>query len=161
MKTKLYVVLLIGIGLSSCEKEKYEGGIKHDPALAGELRSSPETLTIGDNNLVLRTYLWRDFQPVAEKDGSKLMCINKLTDVDNLTIVNTIALRKQYVVNGNEIWTANYIEIRNYVDYIIEGYARGGPKWGPNIEVDVICEFENSGTIHRILAKSQPIYRTD
>lgn len=153
--------MTIVFGLCSCEKDKIEGKTKNDTEFAQELRESPETISIGNNTLVLTTYLWRDFMPISEENGSKMMCINKLTEVNNVPILSTIELKKQYVIKGNEVWTAEYNEIKNSTDFILEGIVRDGPKWGPNIEVDVVCEFENSGTTHRILARSQLINRTE
>lgn len=162
MKNAILIVLTLVVGLSACKKEEeIEGKTKVDPKLAQELWSSAENLVIGNNTLVLSTYLWRDFMPSAEENGSSLICINKLTEVDSMPILNTISLKKQYVIKDNEIWTADYTEIKNDIDFILEGVVRDGPKWGPDIEVDVVCEFENSGTTYRILAKSQAITRAD
>jgi len=159
---KLNVILLILIiGLVSCKKEKINGKIKNDPEFASELKSTPENITIGNNTFFLTTYLWRDFMPIAEENGSPMICINFLTEKDSLSIPNTAELKKQYVVKGNEIWTADYSEIKKDKNFIIEGVVREGPKWGPNITVDVVCEFELSGTSYRVLAKSQNINRTD
>lgn len=149
------------VGLSSCKKDDVKDTINTDSKFAEELRSSPETIIIGSNYLILKIYLWRDFMPIAEENGSKLFCNSKLTDVDNVPILNSITLNKLYVIKGDEIWATNYSEIRNNTSFILEGIANGGPKWGPDIEVDVVCEFANSGTIYRILAKSQWIKRTE
>lgn len=159
-KTRLIILALIA-ALSSCKKEQIDGDIQTDPTFAEALKSSPESLTIGNNNLHLTTYLYRDFMPVSEVDGREMVCINKLTEADSMPVSSSIALKKQYVIKGNEIWEAPYNEIRNDTDYMLEGVVTGGPKWGPHIEVDVVCEFEFSGSIHRILAKSQLINRTD
>jgi hypothetical protein len=148
------------MGFFSCKKEKVVGKIKTDPEFASELKSSPENIVIGNNTLVLATYLWRDFMPIAEENGSPMICINFLTEKDSLTITHSIDLKKQYVVNGNEVWTADYSEVKKSSDFIIEGLVREGPKWGPNINVDVICEFETSGSTYRVLAKSQEINKT-
>lgn len=160
MKKITLILLTIVFVLSSCEKDKIEGKIKNDPEFAQELRESHENISIVNKTLVLTTYLWRDFMPIAEENGSKMMCVNKLTEVDSIPILSTIELKKLYIIKGNEIWTAEYSEIRNSIDFIVEGVVRDGPKWGPNVEVDVVCEFENSRTTHRILAKSQLINKT-
>lgn len=161
MKNIILIILALVVVLGSCKKEKDEGNIKNDSSFAEELRSSPENISLGNNNLILTTYLWRDFMPPSEEDGSKMMCINKLTEVDSIPILNTITLKKQYVIKGNEIWTAEYSDIKIGNEHILEGVVRDGPKWGPDIEVDVVCEFEDSGTMHRILAKSQWINKTE
>jgi len=161
MKKVNLVVLVIAFALFSCKKEKIGGKIKNDPKLAQELRESPERITLDNNTFVLTSFLWRDFMPIAEKDGSKMMCINWLTDVDSVSISSSINLKKQYVIKDNEVWTAEYSETKNSNDYTIEGFVRNGPKWGPDIEVDVVCEFENLSQTYKILAKSQLILRTE
>ncbi len=160
MRTIKIVSLLLFIGLISCNKEKIDGKIKTDPQLEAELKSSPENIVLGNNEFVLTTYLSRDFMPIAEENGSPMMCLNTLTEKDSLTISHSIELKKQYVIKGNEIWTADYSEIKKPNDYTFEGFVREGPKWGPNINVDVVCEFEISGTTYRVLAKSQEINKT-
>ena len=153
------MIPIILFGLYSCKKNKVEGKIINDPEFAEELRQSNDTLTIGDNTLVLKTDLWRDFFPPAEENGSPMVTINKITDIDSVTLQSTINLKKQYVLKEDEIWTADYSEVKEN-DFILEGIVRDGPKWGPNIEVDVVCEFENSGIIYRIISKSQLINAT-
>lgn len=149
------------VGLSSCKKEDIEGKTKKSSKFADELRSSPENITLGSNTLMLETFLWRDFMSIAEENGSKMMCINRLIDVDSVPLPNTMKLKKQYVIKGNEVWAADYMKTSNDIDYILSGSVRDGPKWGPKIEVDVVCEFENSGITFRIIAKSQLINRTE
>ncbi len=165
MKKTVLIIAALAIGLNSCEKEESEGRVKNDPEFAQELMSSPETVTIGNNNLVLETYIWRDFMPVrggndGDGNGSGMFCVSKLTEVDGAPILSTIELIKHYVIKGDEIWTADYVEVRKDRDHILEGVVKEGPKWGPDIEVDVVIEFENSGTTYRILAASQRIGRT-
>ena len=161
MKHLLLIALAIIVVLSSCKKEDKKDSIRPDSKFAQELRSSPETIIIGSNYLMLTTYLWRDFMPIAEEDGSKLFCNTRLTDVDQVAISSSITLNKLYVINGDEVWTTNYSKTSNNISYILEGAAKDGPKWGPEIEVDVVCEFANSGTVYRILAKSQWINKTE
>jgi hypothetical protein len=160
MKKIILICFALTIVLSSCRKEKIDDTVKNDSKLADELRSSPETISIENNNLILTTYLWRDFMPVAEENGSKMICINNLTEIDSIPILNTITLKKQYIIKGNEVWTADYLEISKNFDFIINGIVREGPKWGPDFEVDVVCEFDNAGKTHRIIAKSQLINKT-
>jgi hypothetical protein len=161
MSNLILITLTLLLGLSVCQEEKVEDRIKNDPKFAEELRQSPESITIANNKLILSTYLWRDFMPISEENGSNMICINKVTEVDKIPILPNIILKKQYVILGNEIWTADYLEIRKISDFIIEGIVRDGPKWGPSIEVDVVCEFDYDGTAYRILSKSQLIGRTE
>lgn len=162
MKNILLITLALTLGLTSCKKDEQDkSNVSTDSKFAAELRSSATKIAIGNNNLILTTYLWRDFMPVAQKDGSVLSCVSKLTDIYNTPISGTIILKKQYVINGDEIWTSDYNKIVHDIDYILEGTVTSGPKWGPDIEVQVVCEFENSGVVYRVLANSQWINRTD
>ena len=162
MKHLLLITLTVVVGLSSCKKDdKDEATVRTDSKFANELRSRPESIIMGSNYLILTTYMWRDFMPIAEENGSNLFCTIKLKDVDNVAISKSIKLNKLHVIKGDEIWTTNFSKIKNDIAYILEGIANNGPKWGPDIDVDVVCEFENSGTVYRILAKSQSINRTE
>lgn len=156
---KWFVLLMVVIALYSCQKDKVKGGV-YNPDFATELKSSPEQVNINENHLVLSTELWRDFMPIAEEEGSKMMCLNWLEDSNNLPLVSSLTLKKQYVINGDEVWGASYEDIHYKNDFTLEGRVGDGPKWGPDIAVDVVCEFENNGTTYRIIAKSQMIGAT-
>ena len=73
-------VLSLLIGLTSCKKVKNNEDIMTDFEYASQLNSTYETIVIGDNSFILTTYIWRDFMPVAEENGSPVICINKLTE---------------------------------------------------------------------------------
>jgi len=163
MKYVIFLSMTFILCLYSCEKEPLESveNIKVDSVFANELRSLPDSLIIENNTLILNTYLWRDYMPVSEKNGSKMYCVNKLTDINKQPIISTISLKKQYIVKDDEVWTAEYMQLKDSPSYILEGYVNGGPKWGPNIKVDVICEFEHLGITYRIHAKAQQINKTE
>lgn len=160
MKNIIIVSLLLLTGFVACNKDKTDGKIKTDAELVAELKSSPEQIEIGTQTFFLTTYLWRDFMPIAEENGSLMMCVNSLTEKDSLTITHSIELKKQYVINGDKVWTADYSETKKPTDFVIKEVVHDGPKWGPNINVDVVCEFDISGTVYRVLAKSQKINKT-
>ena len=157
MKKINIILIIIVFGLVSCNKEKIEGKIKTDPEFATELKSTPENVVIGSNTFFLRTGLWRDFMPTPDNNRSAMICLNFLTEKDSSAIMSIIELKKQYVVKGDEVWTAEYSEVKKSEKSVIEGVVREGPKWEPLITVDVICEFEVSGTVYRVLSKSQKI----
>lgn len=141
--------------VQACEDVDYS-----NPELAIALRSSAESIDVGDQNLILETYLWRDFMPIAAKDGSALLCVNYLKEEGEKPLLPTLELKRQYVLKGSDVWVANYSEIRKENDFFIEGVVRGGPKWGPDILVDVVCEFEYQGNMYRIIARDQLIHKT-
>lgn len=160
MKKILFFSLITVASFTSCEKEEMKFDIKNDARLAEELRLNPDTIKIDSIDLTLSTSLYRDFMPISEENGRKMACINNLTVSKNASILNQITLKRQYLINGNEIWTASYNKVEK-TNNSITGTVINGPKWGPNINVDVVSEFEMNGNIYKILAKSQLITRTD
>jgi hypothetical protein len=155
-------ILFIFLGaFFSCESNEQDiEKANSNPSLT-ELKKSPDTLKIGNHTIVLSTYLWRDFMPISEENGSKLLAVNKLVEVDSLSLPNNWILKKQYVILGSDIWVNSYHETRKERDYIWYGFGKDGPKWGPDTLVDVVCEFEVSGKNYRIMARSQNINQTN
>lgn len=131
-----------------------------DGQLAEELRLSPDTIVIENNRLFLKDiYVWRDMMPVITNESSRMIVKGHFIS-DEKEALNGIILKKHYVVQDDRIWISDYneSEVRKpmHLNYI-ETVVRNGPKWQTNTIVDVICEFEYSGKIHRIIAKSQLI----
>jgi hypothetical protein len=160
MKKAPILIVTIALLFCSCEKDGFEGAFIQNPEFEAELRSSPDTLIINDYTFHLQRYLWRDFMPPSEENGSKMFCVNKLTESDEQVVPESIELVRQYVLKGSQIWPAEFSEIRTDEDCIIEGFLRDGPKWGPNIEVDIVCEFKYLGKRYRVMAKAQMIHKT-
>lgn len=85
--------------------------------------------------------------PISPPDGNKLISINRLVDIDSVSIPGNISLAEQYIINGDSLWTTLYTnETRKTQPYIIERVSKGGPKWGPNIEVTVIAKVVDANT---------------
>ncbi|MBK9292222.1 MAG: hypothetical protein IPM52_11435 [Bacteroidetes bacterium] len=162
MKNFVLYLLLI-VGLASCQKHDNELSVSTDARLAASLRKSSQSLNISGNKLMLSTYLWRDFMPMIEGsgEGSRLLGVIRLADTVEAALPQQIRLVRLYVIKGNEVWQTGFSESSMSNSFTIEGVVRNGPFWGPNIEVDVVLEFEISGRMHRIMAKKQTIHRTD
>jgi hypothetical protein len=164
MKSRALFIVLFCMILFSCEKENVEDSTSNDAQLALELKNEPETLTIDNSTYRLEAYLWRDFMPGPgqPENGTPLVSINNLINTDSLPIPDDIVLTRQYVVNGDEVWSAEYSEVMLKEKYILEGMSKNGPRWDAGTEVEVICEFVNeaTGDTHRIMAKNQKIEAT-
>ena len=160
MVNRFVAILIIIISLNSCKKDQLNGNTQTNAALADSLRLSPFAAQIDNDSLFLSTYVWRNFMPGIGKDGSGLYCSNQLTYKDSLPIPSGLKLKTQYVINENQIWTNQHPEINYEQSSIIEGSVSGGPKWGPDIFVDVVCEFEIDNHTYRIIAKHQKINAT-
>ncbi|MNU62908.1 hypothetical protein D3C71_521480 [compost metagenome] len=156
---KLILIFSLSIvGLFSCKKETKTP--KTD--LLEVVKNSPETITIGNNVLTLDVLLWRDFMPGigSSENGSSLYCSVELKNSQNLDLHENITLKRVYVINGNEFWNSVLIEQNHGLAHVVAGGANEGPIWGPDIQVDVVCEFEYNGVIRRMISKSQNIEMT-
>lgn len=160
MISRVSMVLIILLAFYSCTKDKIDGSIQTDTAFADSLRASPAGVQIDSDSLLLTTDVWRDFMPEIGKNGSGLYCANQLIYKDSLPIPSGLKLKNQYVINGNQIWTNQHPEISNEEPFTIRGVISDGPRWGPDIFVDVVCEFEIENKTYRIIAKQQKIDAT-
>lgn len=160
MKYKLPVIIIVLLTIIGCKKDKIEGSVQTNATLADSLKLSPAGVLINNDSLLLTTYLWRDFMPQQdEKGGSNLYCSTTLHFKDSLPILEGITFKNVYVLKGDQIWS-NHLTTDFTTSTVINGVLRNGPKWGPNIFVDVVCEFAIKNTVYRIVAKQQKIDAT-
>jgi hypothetical protein len=139
------IVLMTGSFLTACEKDEVSN-IKKDKELVLELNSKAvDVVTIDAHAYSLDAYLWRDFMPISPPNGKPLISINWLILTDSTVIPDNIELKQQYVIFGDSIWIADYDNVtRQSPDYKQEKVSRNGPKWGPNVNVDVIAKITDS-----------------
>ena len=162
-----YSFLIILIFTLNCSDNGIgNNDIEVNPKLIKELRSaSSETIQIENNSFVLDAYLWRDFMPMSPLNGRPLISVNKLIELNSETIPNNIDLVKQYVINEDSIWITDYEDERRNSNspHIIERSSRNGPKWGPQVNVDVVSKIFDSktGENHYLILKNVFINRTD
>ena len=128
----------------------------HSCASADELRSSPTTININGSILSLDVSVWRDFMPPTENNGKPMTSTIHLNLISGPDILSNIHLVRQYVIYGNEIWAADLFFIGINGSFI-EATSSGGPKWGPNVLVDVVLEFTYANQMYRIQAPLQNI----
>jgi len=126
------------------------------------LLSSPESWTSGSLHFTISAFLWRDFMPVSvlEAEGSSLYASITLTESNQSPIPADLVWEKVYLVNGDKLWEAEFFDTVYQESWQLEGSASNGPKWGPDINVDVIGEGVYKGERFRILLKNQPIIKT-
>ena len=156
--------LLLALALSACSAFDGDDGLQ-DPSL-GQLRAAPVTLALGDQDVVLRTFMWRNFQPVSPPDGKPLIALFWAHTTDETALPSGLAVDAVWVINGDDVWAARPSdeatppsEQRPDQAYAV---ARGGPKWGPQIEVDAVVRVRDAdGAAFLLRAPAQPIVRTD
>ncbi len=151
------LILLLFLSLA-CSKPK-DGNIPNSPTIS-ELLNSPSSIVLGNNVLNLEGYFYRDFMPPTQPNGSPLIAICRVIDSSGAALNDSIELTKFYMIYQNQLWKSDYTDLRWIEPNGIEGVARNGPKWGPDVFVDVVCEFRSKGTLYRLLAKEQEIEAT-
>lgn len=154
--------------LSKCNDNNKNGEksiIVQNASFVSELfEKSSESINIGQNKYILEAYLWRDFQPISPPDGRPLSAINRLVNVDSTDISEKVDLIEQYVIKNDSVWIAPYDHTSPHTpEFRIEKISGNGPKWGPEIYVDVIAKVRdiNTGTDYFIRKENVNILRTD
>ncbi|NER31574.1 MAG: hypothetical protein F6J89_29145 [Symploca sp. SIO1C4] len=130
------------------------------------LQSAPEQIEVQNTKLTLETYLWRDFMPISPPDGKPLIAVIRIKAQDSMEFPTSIISDKLWIINGQEIWETEFTNeeqiASNSTPSLLEKVARGGPKWEPGVEVDVIIRIidENNHT-YLLKTSNQLINRTD
>jgi len=159
------IIILIAISfLAGCEKDEVPN-VKVDKDLILELDSKVvSVVTIDSHDYFLDSYLWRDFMPISPPNGKPLISINWLIRADSSSIPDNIELKLQYVIYGDSVWIADYEnETHQTPEYKQEKVSRNGPKWGPNVYVDVIAKITETKTNRDYYLKRDKVFiiRTD
>lgn len=155
------MLLLTTVSLSQCSDP-----VSSPPDIPIEtLLAAPDTLKIENQRFVLSTVLWRDFQPVSPPDGKPLIALAYIQTTDSSTISSSIDADAIYIVYNNQVWKSFFSnEILTPDDlrpYRIGRIAREGPKWGPDVYVDVIVRTKAGDQDYLLKAGRQYIDRTD
>lgn len=122
------------------------------------LQSSPEIITLGHRQYVLETSLTRNFQPVNPPEGRPLVAFIYVTATDSLEFPSTLNTDHIWIVYGSEVWETDFSEDPEPPHSInqLAKAARNGPKWGPEIYVDVIVSIiDDRGQRHLLKASHQ------
>ena len=131
------------------------------------LLAAPEEIEINGTEYTLETYLQRDFMPFCPPDGRPLVAVVKVKAPGETAISSKIDATRLWVVKGVEIWKT---ELTNparpgysTIGDTLEKVGRdGGPKWEPEITVDVVVKIIDleSGESYLLKASNQYIHMT-
>jgi hypothetical protein len=151
---KICFILLI-LFILSCDLMEPHPSVPPD-----ELLSAPEKILIDNREFILETYMWRDFQPVSPPDGKPLIAIVWITAVDSLAIPAELDATRLWIIKDREVWETPFSdEDRGHVpDHKLEKVARNGPKWGPNITVDVVVRVVDKRNGRQYLLRASEQY---
>lgn len=124
-----------------------------------QLREVPLHVSFGGQTLVLESYLWRDFMPVAPREGRPLAAVLRLR-ARGEPVSRAVRVDSAWVIWGDQVWaTAPTADAPSGGD--MELLARGGPRWPPGTEVDVVVRLRERNAYAFLRAARQRIRRTD
>src|SRR3989304_1017754 len=104
-----------------------------------QLRSAPTRIVADGRTLTLTAFLWRDFMPPSPADGRPLQGVLRIATEDGSPVAATVTVDRSWVIFSGDVWAAAVEEgPRGGNTPHYEGIVRDGPKWGPNVAVDVV-----------------------
>jgi hypothetical protein len=161
---KLTVVLgcLLFLALAGCGSDENNPLVPKIPA--DELRTAPQRIALGDQEYALETHLWRDFMPISPPDGKPLIALLRVVEQNAEPIAPDLKVEYLWVINGAKIWATTLSDesLPPSPQNELQAIARGGPKWGPQIQVDVVVGLRcGQGSLQLLRAPNQWIGRTD
>lgn len=158
MKRLLLVFTALSvIGFNACTLDPNDSYTDPIP----ELKSSDDSVMVDSKTLGIEAYLWRDFMPIAEPNGSPLYSLITLKAGNHDWIPDSIELVQQWVIYQNAYWKAPFTDTVIVDSAFIQGMSSGGPKWGPSVRVDVVCDFKVKGVNYRLIDRNVLINRTE
>jgi len=119
--------------------------------------SAPERVQIDGREYTLTANAWRDFQPVAPPNGQPLITMVKVSAADAAPIPADLSVERVWVLNGKNQWSATPEPGTTG----LETAVRNGPKWGPDIRVDVVVRLKQGKQTWLVRAAGVDIKRTD
>jgi len=130
------------------------------------LRAVPEEIEINGTEYTLETYLQRDFGPICPPDGQPLVALVKVKAPGETAISSKIDATRLWLVKGVEIWETELTDLTrpeySTIGDTLEKIGRDGPKWEPEITVDVVVKIIDleSGESYLLKASNQYIHMT-
>ena len=160
----IIAILLFG---NSCRKDKLDGEVLNNPALAAELYSkAKDTIVFENQHLVLETELYRDFFPgMPSSDKTNLQALLWLVSMDSSSIAGQYFVTKLYIINNDEVWISEP-DKRNddYLpDYKSHYVSINGPQWETGLKVDVVVAVSGMSNSEELflIARDQTIVRIE
>ena len=101
------------------------------------LQEQPE-LVVDGRDIVVYSYLNRDFQPEYPPDGPPLTVYIRLFAPDSQPLPQGLSADHAWLVNGRSVWATDLAKSDGTQLPCNSGFqARGGPKWAVGTDVDV------------------------
>jgi hypothetical protein len=133
-----------------------------DPFTLEKLLSAPEQIQIDSRSYRLEASLWRDFMPSCPPDGKPLTALILVTAIDQLPFPANVDADKLWIINGQQVWETEFSDEEIVQDpnrrHQLEKVARDGPKWGPDIYVEVVVKVKNYNNSNSYLLRASNQY---
>jgi len=85
-----------------------------------------------------------------------------VTAIDQLPFPGTVDADKLWIINGQEVWETEFSDEEIPQDpnrmHQLEKVARDGPKWGPDIYVDVVVKVKDYANFRIYLLRASNQY---
>lgn len=161
MRPARLFLLLPAMMLAGCSLFDARGLEPVDTPSRATLLSAPLSVEIGGTNLFLTTSMWRDFMPIAPPDGHRLIAIFYVVTSDSSDLPADLTATAGFVVTDDEVWSTRFTgeEPAPSEDqsFQLVAVARGGPKFGPDVYVDVVVRLEDDSG-RQVLLRAEDQY---
>jgi hypothetical protein len=110
-----------------------------------QLASAPTRIVSAGVEFTLTAFLTRDFMPISPPDGKPLGGVLRIKTENGTPVPAGIVVTASWILFNSETWSASVeqrprAETRPNYEVIV----RDGPKWGPDVMVDVIVRVRDS-----------------
>jgi hypothetical protein len=152
-------ICAFALGMAACS-----GQTPTSPApVASQIATAPTQVAVSGKQLRLTANLWRDFMPISPPDGKPLVAILQIRTDDASPVPAAVSADMVWVIHGGDLWSTTPHEDRARAETSprYEVVARDGPKWGPDVSVDVVVRLrDGSGRSYLLRAPMQMIGKT-
>ena len=119
--------------------------------------------------MALSGTLWRDFMPSipSSRDGKPLIAIFKVATADGKSFPAGVRADRAWVIFGEQLWEPSQLEEQDAAEPSYRNkrgayanrqdspafnlVARGGPKWGTGVAVDMVVRLTDKDGRHYLL----------
>ncbi len=100
--------------------------------------------------------------PSCPPDGRPLIALIWVTAIDQQPFPAMIDADKLWIINGHQVWETEFSNEKRPQDpnrlHQLEKVARDGPKWGPDIYVEVVVKIKNYNNFNSYLLRASNQY---
>lgn len=122
--------------------------------------TASEEVNVDGITYSLETFMWRDFMPISPPDGKPLIVIVWVNALGVNDFPSSTIIKRLWLINGLDIISTLPTEEYSVDGNTLEMVFRNGPKWGPNIFVDVIVKLIDIDFDFCVKAVNQTIHRS-